>query len=371
MDISSQITAAESTGNPVAKSPTSSALGLGQFIDGTWLDMIKRYRPDLMQGRSRAEILELRKDPDLSRQMTATYAAENEAKLRQAGLPVTPGSTYLMHFAGPTGAVKLMSADPNTPAESILSADAIKANPFLRGRPASWVVDWADKKMAAAATAKPSVGPQPAPPTAVPYLAQTQALDPAFGATEWLRRPSSPNALAPDAVPPFAPSAAAPRVAATPYLDETRRAQQALDNSLPAPGAVPWTLSDRFGHWGSIGGVSGPLASDANGVGSANSSSPAPPTLGGDTLAAASSNTDPSSVRRLSSPMLGIVAPDPNRPSREAAASLGIDSVPIPNSPPGLIGLSPEAVAATPWDSPRRRGSTRCLRRTATVVRTI
>ncbi len=98
MDNSDDITWAESRGKKNAKAPTSSATGLGQFIDGTWLDMIRRYRPDLVQGKTRAEILELRKDEIYSREMTRRYAEENEAKLRQAGLPVTPGSTYLMHF---------------------------------------------------------------------------------------------------------------------------------------------------------------------------------------------------------------------------------------------------------------------------------
>jgi hypothetical protein len=73
----------------------------------------------------------------------------------------------------------------------------------------------------------------------VPYLAQTQALDPAFGATQWLQRPTSPNMLQPDTAPPFAPSAGAPEHAATQYLDETRRAQQMLGNLPHAPSAVP------------------------------------------------------------------------------------------------------------------------------------
>ena len=56
------------------------------------------------------------------------------------------------------------------------------------------------------------------------------------------------------------PSAAgASRAAPIPFVDGTIRAQQALDNSLPEPGAVPWDLSDRFGSWDGLGGVFGPL----------------------------------------------------------------------------------------------------------------
>lgn len=139
MNILDKIISAESSGNvKKANEPnkTASALGLGQFINATRLDVIRRYRHDLADGKSDAEILELRKNPDLSKEMTARYAAENETRLGQAGVPVTPASTYLMHFAGPGGGVRLMKADPNAPVESILNDDAIQANPFLRGKTA-------------------------------------------------------------------------------------------------------------------------------------------------------------------------------------------------------------------------------------------
>ena len=57
-----QIIGVESNGDPNAKNKRSSATGLGQFLDDTWLDMISAHRPDLAKGRSRAEILELRRD---------------------------------------------------------------------------------------------------------------------------------------------------------------------------------------------------------------------------------------------------------------------------------------------------------------------
>lgn len=57
-----------------------------------------------------------------------------------------------------------------------------------------------------------------------------------------------------------APSAAgALRGTPIPFVDGTIRAQQALDNSLPAPGAAPSDLSDRFGGWSGLGGVFGPV----------------------------------------------------------------------------------------------------------------
>jgi hypothetical protein len=49
--------------------------------------------------------------------MTEAYANQNQAILSKAGVPVTPGTTYLAHFAGPGGAVKVLQADPNAPVE--------------------------------------------------------------------------------------------------------------------------------------------------------------------------------------------------------------------------------------------------------------
>src|SRR5262249_18487257 len=55
-----RIIGVESDGDPNAKNKRSSATGLGQFLDETWLDMIRAHRPDLAKGRSQAEVLELR-----------------------------------------------------------------------------------------------------------------------------------------------------------------------------------------------------------------------------------------------------------------------------------------------------------------------
>jgi len=51
-----KIIGVESNGDPNAKNKRSSATGLGQFLDETWLEMIGAHRPDLAKGRSQAEI---------------------------------------------------------------------------------------------------------------------------------------------------------------------------------------------------------------------------------------------------------------------------------------------------------------------------
>lgn len=157
MSLIDQIIGVESGGRADAKNPRSSASGLGQFIDSTWETMLAKHRPDLVQGKTREEILALKSDPQLSRAMTEAYAADNGQILQSAGLPVTPASTYLAHFAGPQGAVKVLGANPSAPVESILGAGAVKANPFLKGMTAADLQAWAGRKMGQPA---PSSAPQ-------------------------------------------------------------------------------------------------------------------------------------------------------------------------------------------------------------------
>ncbi|MGB8575775.1 MAG: hypothetical protein WCD56_04315 [Pseudolabrys sp.] len=152
-----RIIGAESNGDPNAKNSRSSATGLGQFINETWLDLIRTYRPDLARGRSESETLELRREAKLAREITTRFVERNAAMLRQRGLPVTAGTIYLAHFAGGAGAVAILSAPEKADAALVMaSADAtdrikrgqiIKANPFLEHFTIADLKIWADRKM--------------------------------------------------------------------------------------------------------------------------------------------------------------------------------------------------------------------------------
>lgn len=142
-----RIIGVESGGNPNAKNPNSSATGAGQFIDGTWLSMINKYRPDVAQGRSSQEVLALRNDPQLSREMTQRYAEENAEFLRNQGIQTTDGNVYLAHFLGPRGAAQVLKADPNASVASIVGQNVVNANGFLAGKTVADLRAWADKKM--------------------------------------------------------------------------------------------------------------------------------------------------------------------------------------------------------------------------------
>jgi hypothetical protein len=150
-----RIFAVESQGDAAARNPHSSALGVGQFVDATWLDLIRRHRPDIATSLSEKAILDLRKDPDLSRFMASRYAEQNTSLLAKRGLPVTPGSLYLAHFAGPAGAAAILSAPETADAASVIAnADArltrekiVTGNPFMKNFTAKDLKNWADLKM--------------------------------------------------------------------------------------------------------------------------------------------------------------------------------------------------------------------------------
>jgi hypothetical protein len=148
-----KVITAESSGNAEARpcdaktgKLLSSAYGAGQFVESTWLEMIRKHRPDLAAS-SDEHILDLRGDFALSREMTVKFTEENRTFLIKHGFDPTDAALYLAHFAGRTGAVKLLKAHRDTPVEKILSAEAIEANQFLKGQTPATLYAWAGKKM--------------------------------------------------------------------------------------------------------------------------------------------------------------------------------------------------------------------------------
>jgi hypothetical protein len=129
-----RIVGAESGGDPNARATTSSATGAGQFIKSTWIDLVKRTRPDLAEGKSDEQILALRTDPALSREMVGRYAEQNRQQLAAAGVPVNDGALYLAHFLGPGDAIKVLSAPPGTPLAGLVAPASIAANQGIFGR---------------------------------------------------------------------------------------------------------------------------------------------------------------------------------------------------------------------------------------------
>jgi hypothetical protein len=147
----------ESSLDPAARARTSSARGLYQFIESTWLAMVKeegpKYglgqfaaaierRPDgqysVRDPRARAQILKLREDPAVSSVMAGALATRNSAELSSTlGRKPTSGELYLAHFLGAGGAKRLITLQRNNPNASAAAAfpDAARANKSVFHRP--------------------------------------------------------------------------------------------------------------------------------------------------------------------------------------------------------------------------------------------
>ena len=118
----------ESSFQPQARAQTSSAQGLFQFIEETWIRTIKDegerfglgdysamivktpqgryYVPD---PKNRVAILELRRDPRISAMMAGVYAQRNaEFVAAEIGRKPTASELYIAHFLGPADAVRLI-----------------------------------------------------------------------------------------------------------------------------------------------------------------------------------------------------------------------------------------------------------------------
>ena len=130
-----------------AKSATSSAAGQGQFIDETWLDLMRKHS-SLAEGKTAAQILAMRQDPNIGPQlnvdMTNAYARDNAAVLSQAGLPANDRTLRIMHSFGPNDGVRVLQAAgqaPNTPMESVVSDKVLAANPAYKGKSVAQVAN--------------------------------------------------------------------------------------------------------------------------------------------------------------------------------------------------------------------------------------
>ena len=151
-----RIVQAESSGCATLKNKRSTATGTAQFLDETWLRLIRTHRPELAL-RTERDVLEMRRDPELSREITARFAQQNAEILRKRGFSVTPGTLYLSHFAGSAGAVAILSAPETADAAATMAnADAtgrstrdkiVYANPFLKRFTVSDLKSWAERKM--------------------------------------------------------------------------------------------------------------------------------------------------------------------------------------------------------------------------------
>jgi hypothetical protein len=140
----------ESALDPGARARASSASGLFQFIEQTWLGLMKSDGPRLglnreasaIQTRSdgthvvsdaaaRQAILNLREDPKVASVMAGAFTQRNRETLSQElGREPSAGDLYAAHFLGARGAAQLIQTaqqSPNRPAAADFP-DAAAAN---------------------------------------------------------------------------------------------------------------------------------------------------------------------------------------------------------------------------------------------------
>ncbi len=113
--------------NPwTATTANSTASGAFQFTDSTW----NQFKPPGAPARA--------KDATPEQQTAALekFTAANATALQNAGIPVNDKSLYITHNLGATGGQRLLQADPNADARTVVGETAAKNNPrFFKGRP--------------------------------------------------------------------------------------------------------------------------------------------------------------------------------------------------------------------------------------------
>jgi hypothetical protein len=147
----------ESSFSTTVRARTSSATGLFQFIDATWLRTMKNFGArhglekeaaainwvddelTVSDPTEKARILELRRDPYISALLAAEMLKRDRSRIAgRIGRDLTDGETYLAHFLGPDDAERFMEKvveAPKAAAAKLLPKPARANRPifFARG----------------------------------------------------------------------------------------------------------------------------------------------------------------------------------------------------------------------------------------------
>jgi hypothetical protein len=176
----------ESGSNPNARAGTSSAAGLFQFVDQTWMSTLKQHgakhgyanyaaliekgsdgRYRVPTGAARQAVMDLKLDPHASSMMAGELTSDHAAYLRgRVGRDPTAGELYAAHFLGPQGSAKLIEAVASKPGASAASLfpDAAAANRsifYRSGRPATVEEVYANLTKVGPGQGAAPVGPAP------------------------------------------------------------------------------------------------------------------------------------------------------------------------------------------------------------------
>lgn len=168
-----------------ARASTSTAAGLYQFTEQTWLRMIREHGDrhgagewarmlkesgQRLDAATKTKILALRDDPRLSAAMAAEYARTNHEQLARAlGREIGATDLYLAHFLGAGGATRFLQALRTEPgraaAELLPEAAAANRGVFYAADGRARSIDEIYDRFAAKFESGPA---EPAPATSSP-----------------------------------------------------------------------------------------------------------------------------------------------------------------------------------------------------------
>jgi hypothetical protein len=206
---------AESNGMGHAKNPRSSALGPFQFINSTFLAVMRQHFADDIARLSERDILALRTKHEVARRAAKAFSKDNMAYLVERGVTPTFGHLRLAFLLGPEGAARVLTAPPGRPVVHILEGGVIAANPFMRRMTAADLIARATRDVS------PRPGEQPAPtivaestppappvaPAPVPATAEPEHADqPIRVADAQAETAAQPEAQQPDVGAPAEPA---------------------------------------------------------------------------------------------------------------------------------------------------------------------
>lgn len=149
------VAAKESGFDPAARADRSTAEGLFQFTQPTWLRVVKVFGAkhglageadqivvdrdggvSMPDAAARSQLLQRRNDARLSATMAAELGLDNQARLeRSLGRTATPAETYIAHFLGVSQAAAIIKAARSAPqlAGARLLPAAAASNPAVFG----------------------------------------------------------------------------------------------------------------------------------------------------------------------------------------------------------------------------------------------
>ncbi len=172
----------ESSLDPSAKAPTSSAAGLFQFIEQTWLRMVRdtgsehglgalaaqiettgNGRAVVRDAEARRELLSLRYDAETASLMAGELTEHNRQGLKSAlGREPEPGELYIAHFLGLSGAksfIRMAETQPDAVAAAAFPSAARANKPiFYAGGAARSMADVYDNLIAKHAAVEMDAG---------------------------------------------------------------------------------------------------------------------------------------------------------------------------------------------------------------------